>query len=84
MKNWTAAEDAVIRDGYASKRPIRDIAADLGVTRNAVIGRANRLGCWHGETHSEQNAAARAERVRAQNYRRNLTRRMTPAVPASV
>jgi len=36
--------DAVIIAGYAANRRVADIAAELGVTRNTVIGRAKRLG----------------------------------------
>jgi hypothetical protein len=45
MKSKHAAKnDAAIIAGYAANRRVRDIAADLGVTRNVVIGRARRLG----------------------------------------
>lgn len=45
MKSKHAGEnDEAIRAGYAANRRVSDIAADLGVTRNAVIGRARRLG----------------------------------------
>jgi hypothetical protein len=40
----TAESDQRIRDGYARSEPIREIGDALGLTRNAVIGRARRLG----------------------------------------
>lgn len=40
----TPETDAVIRGGYAVNRKVAEIAAELGVTRNVVIGRARRLG----------------------------------------
>jgi hypothetical protein len=40
----TPATDAVIRAGYRVNRPIRDMADELGVTRDVVCGRARRLG----------------------------------------
>lgn len=43
-KRWTDADDAVLRAGYEAARRVRDIAADLGMTKNMVIARANRLG----------------------------------------
>jgi len=40
---YPAERDAVIRRDYGN-RSASEIAADLGVTKNAVIGRAHRLG----------------------------------------
>jgi GcrA cell cycle regulator len=40
---WTAEQDAAIHAGWG-KKFARAIAIELGVTKNAVIGRAKRLG----------------------------------------
>lgn len=60
----TPETDAVIRSGYAVNRRVADIAADLGVTRNVVIGRARRLGLADKErwAASMRSDAARAIR----------------------
>jgi hypothetical protein len=46
MTGWTDGEDAVLRARYpdACFGIIRQLASELGRSRNAVIGRANRLG----------------------------------------
>jgi len=41
---WTAALDARLADLWADGTPAGDIADNLDTTRNAVIGRAHRLG----------------------------------------
>lgn len=51
--------DAVIIAGYAANRRVADIAAELGVTRNVIIGRARRLGL---------NDPARLENARSARY----------------
>ncbi|MBN9084346.1 MAG: hypothetical protein J0I16_22775 [Rhizobiales bacterium] len=40
---WRAEDDAVLRSLWAEHVPTADIAMRLGCSRNAVIGRANRL-----------------------------------------
>lgn len=40
----TSATDEIIRSGYSSKVKVADIARRVGLSRNAVIGRARRLG----------------------------------------
>ncbi len=43
--HWTAETDAIIRKHYNSyPGAARDLAERFGTTRNAIIGRANRLG----------------------------------------
>lgn len=41
---WTPERDAILAAGVASGRPHSAIAKELGVSRNATIGRAHRLG----------------------------------------
>lgn len=43
-KSWGAKADARLREMWADGAPAREIAAELRVTRNGVLGRAHRLG----------------------------------------
>jgi hypothetical protein len=40
---WTPEDDAILRAGWASGRPVREIADEIGITKNAAMGRAHRL-----------------------------------------
>jgi hypothetical protein len=40
---WTPEDDALLRAGWASGRPVREIAAEIGISKNAAMGRAHRL-----------------------------------------
>ncbi len=51
------ANDEVIRAGYEANRRVSEIAAELGVTRNVVIGRARRLGLANPERRVRAIAA---------------------------
>jgi hypothetical protein len=42
--NHTPETDAIIRAAYESGRFLEEVARELGISKNAVIGRANRLG----------------------------------------
>ena len=42
--SWKADQDAYLRAHYNCDRSAAEIGRDLGVSRNAVIGRAHRLG----------------------------------------
>ena len=56
---WTDRNVEILEALWSEGRSARDIAEKLGVTRNAVIGKANRLGLSH-------NSAARTDgRARA-------------------
>ena len=44
---WTGEAVEVLQAMWAEGRSARDIAERLGTTRNAVIGKANRLGLSH-------------------------------------
>jgi len=46
---WTADEDTILAHHYAAGRPVKIIARALGRGRNAVIGRAGRLGLKHAQ-----------------------------------
>lgn len=40
---WTPADDDLLRAGWASGKPVSAIAADMGITKNAAMGRLHRL-----------------------------------------
>ena len=44
---WNDATVDKLREWYAAGKPCRLIAAELGMTKNMVIGKARRLGLWH-------------------------------------
>ena len=61
----TDQTDAIIRAGYAANRPVREIAAELGATKNVVVGRAFRLGLssaerWVAAVHQPRTIQSRA------------------------
>jgi hypothetical protein len=41
---WTDDMDDVVREAYRDRTRLAEVAQRLGVSRNAVIGRARRLG----------------------------------------
>lgn len=43
-RKWTIEMDDVVREAYASRTRLAEVAEKLGVTRHAVIGRARVLG----------------------------------------
>ncbi|MGB6566226.1 MAG: GcrA family cell cycle regulator, partial [Xanthobacteraceae bacterium] len=45
---WTAERIEQLRNGVSSGLTCRQIAAEIGVTRNAVIGKSHRLGLSPG------------------------------------
>jgi GcrA cell cycle regulator len=49
---WNEASIAVLRKLYALGVPTRIIAAELGMTKNMVIGKAGRLGLEHPNSTS--------------------------------
>jgi GcrA cell cycle regulator len=60
--NWQPEQDAIVRDLWG-KHGCKYIAATIGVSRNAVIGRAHRLGL--GETRGPRKPkVVREKRVR--------------------
>jgi len=52
MSRWTQEMDRALADGLAAGNLYAEVAIELGVTRNACIGRANRIGIrcddWRG------------------------------------
>ena len=52
MMAWNEENIAVLRELYALGMPTRRIAAELGMTKNQVIGKAGRLGLEHPNSTS--------------------------------
>ena len=76
VKTWTPDEDAVLRREYAL-RSARELGEMLGRARNAVIGRARRIGLAVPE------AALHNRLVQSAKTRRARRPKFTPAnVPA--
>lgn len=44
---WTPSDIAILREGYASGKPVAAIAAAIGRSRGAVLKQAKRLGARH-------------------------------------
>lgn len=64
---WTDECDALMRKLFAEKRPVSKIAAELGLTRNSVIGRLHRAGLSRGRVpraKPDPNAPKRPRAVR--------------------
>ncbi len=57
---WTEQAVEILEALWTEGRSAREIAGKLGVTRNAVIGKANRLGLSHNSS-----VQARCERLTA-------------------
>ena len=73
---WTETALRRLRDGIARDEPRRQIAAALGCTRNAVIGKSKRLGLCkpfvppeHDDEYKRARRARRAELARLRNAR---------------
>lgn len=61
-KEWTAKDDAQLRACAAAGNTAQQAADKLGVTRNAAIGRAHRIGvCFNSK--SPQNSARMRKKV---------------------
>ncbi len=67
MKRWSPAQDEILRQSLADGKTFRQAAALAGASRNAAIGRANRLGFVRAEggdaagwSEAEDNAVMRA------------------------
>ena len=43
--DWTANQDETLRRLWREGKTSREIATQIGVTKNAVVGRAHRIGC---------------------------------------
>ncbi len=73
---WTDERIAILEEMWCAGRSAREVAEILGVTRNAVIGKANRMGLVHNSGSSGGNGSARAERRKRPTSPAELTERM--------
>ena len=99
-REWFQEHDAALKELWLDGLPTAEIAAALGerfgrrISKNAVIGRAHRLGLGkrlkrnqHTVRRSEEEIAAAAERKRAmereRGARRRAARRLASGKPAA-
>ena len=61
---WTAERVELLKSRFAAGLSCREIAGDIGVSRNAVIGKLSRLNLTR-EKGGETRAAARNEKAAA-------------------
>lgn len=69
MSEWTRAKDEYLRAAIARGEPHAVISRRLGTTRNATIGRANRLGMVHPYNDRPSHSAVIALRKTGLTYR---------------
>ena len=81
---WTAERIALLKSRFEAGLTCREIAADIGVSRNAVIGKITRLNLSRadgvGERMPEPARSPHAPRRRRAS-RRQLLRALRPALP---
>lgn len=78
---WTEDKVTELRAYHLRGMSGSEIAREMGVTRNTVIGKLHRIGCSGGGL-SEQQKAARKKQTKERSARNNLTR--APRVRVSV
>jgi GcrA cell cycle regulator len=65
---WTAERVELLKSGFEAGLSCRQIAADIGVSRNAVIGKLSRLNLTQEkDNHPRRRARKRAARTRGAN-----------------
>jgi GcrA cell cycle regulator len=74
--SWDKERVALLRELIAKGEPARNIAGHLGVTRNAVIGKAGRLGLSIGGEKKQTRAT-----LKPKDTRQKLTRLVFPVAP---
>jgi GcrA cell cycle regulator len=81
---WTADRVRQLHKGITAGLTCAEIAAEIGVTRNAVIGKISRLGLSTGRRPGEVPArmrAARAQRPRQRSRMADVLRTLFSAQP---
>lgn len=58
IPTWTTERVELLKQHYEAGLTCREIAAQIGVSRNAVIGKLTRLGLTRGPTNIEQHLQA--------------------------
>jgi len=56
LPTWTDERVEILKSHFQAGLSCRQIAVDIGVSRNAVIGKLSRLGLTRGKTVGEQRA----------------------------
>ena len=73
IPTWTTERVELLKQHFEAGLSCREIAAQIGVSRNAVIGKLTRLGLTRGPTNIEQHLQAtpkeRAKSVPRAQYR---------------
>ena len=65
IPTWTTERVELLKQHFEAGLSCRDIAAHIGVSRNAVIGKLTRLGLTRGPTNIEQRLQAAATKERS-------------------
>jgi GcrA cell cycle regulator len=61
IPTWTTERVELLKQHFEAGLSCREIAAHIGVSRNAVIGKLTRLGLTRGPTNVEQQLQAKAK-----------------------
>lgn len=69
-QTWTDERIALLRSHFEAGLSCRQIAADIGVSRNAVIGKLSRLNLTRGRVVGERRDSQQASRKGAPTSRR--------------
>ncbi|MCZ8310928.1 MAG: hypothetical protein O9320_08740 [Magnetospirillum sp.] len=77
---WTPEDDAILRAGWAAGRPVRAIAEEIGITKNAAMGRAHRLKLEGRPSPIKRARPSSAFNHSAAAVRRGLQQQASPRV----
>lgn len=69
---WTSARVELLKRHFEEGLTCREIAASIGVSRNAVIGKLSRLGLTRGPTDTEQRTTTARARAAKSGPRQQL------------
>ena len=81
---WTAERLALLKSAFEAGLSCREIAADIGVSRNAVIGKLSRLNLTRDEGRSRRRAGKRAAKTDRLNTTPRLQRKCLPRYTANL
>jgi GcrA cell cycle regulator len=79
---WTAERIELLKSCFAAGLSCREIAADIGVSRNAVIGKLSRLDLTREEGRGRRRARKRAAQADRPRAAARLRHQMLPALHA--
>jgi GcrA cell cycle regulator len=80
---WTAERIALLKSRFEAGLSCRQIADDIGVSRNAVIGKLSRLRLTRKETDKETGEAPRPSRKPAPKLQQRMLEEVYAAPPAA-